>query len=193
MGRPTEPIDLDVGAWAFRQATLDRARWLALHLDAPRVAVNVSSIQLRRHDFLHMLTDIVKNAGSDPGLDLEVTDSVLIADVAENLAKLRAIADLGLKISLDDFGTGFSSLSYLARLPVQQLKIDRSFVSTMLDDSGAMSLVSTNISLARSLKLETVAEGAESEEQAKIPRLLQCDQMQRYLISRPMPFDEGTA
>jgi diguanylate cyclase len=126
-------------------------------------------------------------------LDLEVTESVLIADVAENLAKLRAIGALGLKVSLDDFGTGFSSLSYLARLPVHQLKIDRSFVSTMLDDSGAMSLVSTIISLAHSLKLETVAEGVESEEQAKILRLLQCDQMQGYLICRPLPFEDMTA
>jgi diguanylate cyclase len=184
---------VDVGAWVLRQASLDRARWRELSLEAPRVAVNVSSVQLRRDDFLSMLTAIVTSAGSDPGLDLEVTESVLIADVAENLAKLRAIGALGLKVSLDDFGTGFSSLSYLAKLPVHQLKIDRSFVSTMLDDSGAMSLVSTIISLAHSLKLETVAEGVESEEQAKILRLLQCDQMQGYLVCRPLPFEDMTA
>jgi diguanylate cyclase len=93
---------------------------------------------------------------------------------------------------LDDFGTGYSSLSYLARLPVKTLKIDRSFVITMLEDPGAMALVSTIISLARTLRLETVAEGVESEEQAKILRLLQCDQMQGYLISKPLTFDDMT-
>jgi EAL domain-containing protein (putative c-di-GMP-specific phosphodiesterase class I) len=100
---------------------------------------------------------------------------------------------LGVQIALDDFGTGYSSLSYLARLPVSTLKIDRSFIITMLDDPSATALVSTIISLARTLRLETVAEGVESEEQAKILRLLQCDQMQGYLISRPLSFDDMTA
>jgi EAL domain-containing protein (putative c-di-GMP-specific phosphodiesterase class I) len=97
------------------------------------------------------------------------------------------------KIFLDDFGTGYSSLSYVAQLPVHALKIDRSFVSSMLDVPSAMTLVSTIISLARALKLQTVAEGVESEEQAKILRLLQCDEMQGYLISKPVPFEEMTA
>jgi EAL domain-containing protein (putative c-di-GMP-specific phosphodiesterase class I) len=183
---------VEVGTWALRQASLDSARWRERHLKAPRVAVNVSTVQLRRDDFVRTLSNIVRIAGSDSGLDIEVTESLLMADLTDNLAKLAAIRDLGVKIFLDDFGTGYSSLSYVARLPVHALKIDRSFVATMLDDPSAMTLVSTIISLARALKLETVAEGVESEEQAKILRLLQCDEMQGFLISKPLPFDEMT-
>jgi diguanylate cyclase len=184
---------VEVGAWVLHQATLDRARWLERRLSAPRVAVNVSTVQLRRDDFVRTLSNIVRIAGPEPGLDIEVTESLLITDVADNLAKLQAVRELGVKIALDDFGTGFCSLSYLARLPVHQLKIDRSFVSTMLDDPSTMTLVSTIISLARALKLEIVAEGVESDEQAKILRLLQCSQMQGYLVCKPLAFDEMTA
>jgi diguanylate cyclase (GGDEF)-like protein/PAS domain S-box-containing protein len=183
---------VEVGDWVLRQAIFDRTRWLEQLPSAPRVAVNVSAVQLRRDDFVDSVSRIVKVAGSAAGLDIEVTETQLLADVAENLIKLAQIRDLGVGIALDDFGTGYSSLGYLAKLPVETLKIDRSFVASMLDDSSAMTLVSTIISLARSLKLETVAEGVESEEQAKILRLIGCDQMQGYLISRPLPFEELT-
>jgi len=182
----------DVGAWALRQATIDRSRWLEQSHKVPRVAVNVSAVQLRRDDFVRMFVTVLRLAGADPGLDIEVTESLLVEDIEENLAKLTAVKDLGVGIALDDFGTGYSSLGYLAKLPVQSLKIDRSFISTMLEDPGAMTLVSTIISLANTLKLETVAEGVESEEQAKILRLLRCGQMQGYLISKPLSFDEVT-
>lgn len=184
---------VEVGAWVMHQASLDRTRWLEMRLPAPRVAVNVSTVQLLRDDFVRTVGMIVKMAGGEAGLDIEVTETLLLSDVTENLLKLEAIRELGIGIALDDFGTGYSSLGYLAKLPVQTLKIDRSFVASMLDDPGAMTLVSTIISLARSLKLETVAEGVESEEQAKILRLIGCDQMQGYLISKPLPFNAMTA
>jgi diguanylate cyclase (GGDEF)-like protein/PAS domain S-box-containing protein len=184
---------VEVGAWVMQQAMLDRALWLERGLNAPRVSVNVSTLQLQRDDFVRRLTHMLRTAGADHGLDIEVTESLLMQDVQENLAKLTAIRELGVQIALDDFGTGFSSLSYLARLPVHTLKIDRSFISVMLDDPSAMTLVSTIISLARALKLETVAEGVELEEQAKILRLLHCDQMQGFLISKPISFDAMTA
>lgn len=184
---------VEVGAWALRQASLDRSRWLEQRLAAPRVAVNVSPVQVRREDFVRTVSRIVRLAGAEAGLDIEVTETLLLSDVADNLAKLEAIRALGVGIALDDFGTGYSSLGYLAKLPVATLKIDRSFVAAMLEDSSAMTLVSTIISLARSLKLETVAEGVESEEQAKILRLIGCDQMQGYLFSKPVPFEELTA
>src|SRR6185503_7967446 len=94
---------------------------------------------------------------------------------------------------IDDFGTGYSSLGYLAKLPVHTLKIDRSFIITMLSDPAAMTLVSTIISLAHSLKLNVVAEGVDQEEQARMLHLLLCDQMQGYLFSKPVPFDAMTA
>jgi diguanylate cyclase (GGDEF)-like protein/PAS domain S-box-containing protein len=184
---------VEIGAWALRRACVDRSRWLQRGLAAPRIAVNVSAVQLRRDNFVRVVDEELRRAGKEPGLDIEVTESVLMDDVEENLIKLGALRDYGVGVALDDFGTGYSSLAYLAKLPVNVLKIDRSFVAAMLDDPSVMTLVSTIITLSRSLKLETVAEGVESEEQAKILRLLGCDQMQGYLIARPLPFDEITA
>ena len=184
---------VDVGAWALRQASLDRSGWLERQLNAPRVAVNVSTVQLRREGFVRTVANVLKLAGGEAGLDIEVTESLIMDDAAENIEKLKAIRGLGVEISIDDFGTGYSSLCYLSKLPAQTLKIDRSFISTMLDDPAAMTLVSSIISLAHALKLDVVAEGVESEEQAKILRLLRCDQIQGYLISKPLSFDDMTS
>lgn len=186
-------IIANVGAWVLRQACLDRSRWLQLGLNAPRVAVNVSTVQLRRNDLVRMVEEALGGAGHEAGIDIEVTESLIMQDVVDNIAKLVAIRDLGVRIAIDDFGTGYSSLGYLAKLPVETLKIDRSFIISMLDDPSAMTLVSTIISLAHSLRLEVVAEGVESEEQAKILRLVRCDQMQGYLITKPLSFDDMTA
>lgn len=183
----------DVGTWVMRQAILDRGRWLEQGLPASRVAVNVSTVQLSRADFVRTTANILKLAGADAGLDIEVTESLLMSDVDQNIEKLTAVRALGVRVAIDDFGTGFSSLGYLTRLPAETLKIDRSFIATMLEDPSAMTLVSTIISLAHSLKLDVVAEGVESEEQAKILRLLRCEQMQGYLVGKPLPFDEVTA
>ena len=183
---------VEAGVWALRQASSDRARWLAESLPAPRIAVNVSSAQLRREDFVRTVAEALGPAGSRDGIDIEVTESLLMKDVADNIEKLTRIRELGIGIALDDFGTGYSSLAYLAKLPVEAIKIDRSFVVAMLDDPSAMTLVSTVISLAHTLRLTTIAEGVESEEQAKILRLLHCDQMQGYLVSQPLSFEEMT-
>ncbi len=136
------------------------------------------------------MTTILGMAGPQAGIDIEVTETLLMENMEENIQKLAAIRSHGVQIALDDFGTGYSSLSYLAKLPVETLKIDRAFVIAMLDDPNATAVVSTIISLARALKLETVAEGVESEEQAKVLRLLQCDQMQGYLISHPLSCED---
>jgi EAL domain-containing protein (putative c-di-GMP-specific phosphodiesterase class I) len=184
---------IEVGTWALRQASLDRELWRERRLNAPRIAVNVSTVQLQRSDFVRTVANVLKLSGNEPGLDIEVTESLIMNDPDGNIAKLRAICELGVRIAIDDFGTGYSSLAYLTRLPAQTLKIDRSFITAMLDDPGAMTLVSTIISLAHSLKLTVVAEGVESEEQAKFLRLLRCDQMQGYLISRPLSFEDMTA
>jgi diguanylate cyclase (GGDEF)-like protein len=182
---------VEVGAWALRQASLDRAMWQERRLNAPRIAVNVSTVQLQRSDFVRTVANVLKLSG-DPGLDIEVTESLIMHDAQGNIEKLRAIGELGVGIAIDDFGTGYSSLAYLTRLPAQTLKIDRSFVISMVDDPGTMTLVSTIISLAHSLKLQVVAEGVELEEQAKFLRLLRCDQMQGYLISKPLSFEDMT-
>jgi diguanylate cyclase len=183
----------EVGAWALRRACEDRQRLRERGVQAPRIAVNVSAVQLRRENFVHLMQDALRGNGGDAGLDIEVTESLLMESIVENLVKLEAVRELGVGIALDDFGTGYSSLGYLAKLPVETLKIDRTFVTAMLDDPSAMTLVSTIISLARSLKLQTVAEGVESEEQAKILRLIGCDQMQGYLIAPALPLEEIAA
>jgi diguanylate cyclase (GGDEF)-like protein len=184
---------VEVGAWALRQASLDRSRWLEQHSSAPRVAVNVSTVQLSRDDFVRVVANVLKLAGSEAGLDMEVTESLFMDDASGNIEKLVAIRELGVSIAIDDFGTGYSSLGYLTKVPAETLKIDRSFVTAMLDDPGAMTLVSTIISLAHALNLAVVAEGVESEEQAKFLRLLRCDQMQGYIVSKPLPFSEMTS
>ena len=184
---------LEVGEWALGQAVRDHGYWLRQGLPAPRVAVNVSSIQLRRPNFVKIVEDALSQGAKPPGLDLEITESVLVEEITANIEKLKALRELGVSVSIDDFGTGYSSLGYLAKLPVQSLKIDRSFVITMLKEPDTMTLVSTIISLARSLRLSVIAEGVDSEEQANFLRLARCDEMQGYLVSRPVPRESITA
>ncbi|WP_077033522.1 EAL domain-containing protein [Pelomonas sp. KK5] len=181
---------VEVGAWAMQQAVRDHKRWRALHLTrVPRVAVNVSAIQLRRADFETTVRNAIELGGGHPCMDLEITESLVMEDIEANIVRLTRVRDLGVSIAVDDFGTGYSSLRYLAALPVQTLKIDRSFVHMMLNDASTMTLVSTVISLAHSLQLKVVAEGVETEKQAQCLRKLNCDEMQGYWFSPPLPFD----
>jgi diguanylate cyclase (GGDEF)-like protein/PAS domain S-box-containing protein len=183
---------LEVGSWALTQAVSDHLRWLGMGLPAPRVAVNVSAIQLRQREFVATVEQALAHGARPPGLDLEITESLIMEDVEAAIARLTELRRLGVGIAIDDFGTGYSSLGYLAKLPVQALKIDRSFIVAMPEDADAMLLVQTVISLAHSLRLTVIAEGVDSEEQARFLRLLRCDEMQGYLVGRPVPFDELT-
>ncbi|MEK7717427.1 MAG: EAL domain-containing protein, partial [Pseudomonadota bacterium] len=184
---------LPVGSWALKRASHDHRSWVNQGLKAPRVAVNVSPIQLRQRDFVGGVEQAIIEGVAPTGIDLEITESLIMEDIQGNIEKLKAVRQLGVQIAIDDFGTGYSSLGYLAKLPVQLLKIDRSFIITMLNDPNHMTLVQTIISLAHSLKLKVVAEGVDSEEQAKLLRLLRCDEMQGYLFSKPLPFEQMTA
>jgi diguanylate cyclase (GGDEF)-like protein/PAS domain S-box-containing protein len=180
----------DVGRWVLSEAIADYRRWRNADLRAVRIAVNVSPRQLRNRDFVAEVKEALGNeAQAAAGLELEITESVIMEDVRSSIASLRAIRALGVTIAIDDFGTGFSSLSYLARLPVHTLKIDRSFVIEMAAGPEGLALVSTIINLAHSLKLNVVAEGVETEEQSRLLRLLNCDEMQGYLFSKPLPRD----
>jgi EAL domain-containing protein (putative c-di-GMP-specific phosphodiesterase class I) len=159
---------------------------------SPRIAVNVSPIQLRQQDFVDTVKEAIAQGANPTGLDLEITESLIMEDVEGNIRKLKAIRDLGVSVAIDDFGTGYSSLAYLAKLPVETLKIDRSFIVGMLSDPNTMMLIQTMITLAHSLRLKVVAEGVETEEQAKMLRLLRCDELQGYLISKPVPIEDVT-
>jgi EAL domain-containing protein (putative c-di-GMP-specific phosphodiesterase class I) len=181
---------LEVGSWALRRAVLDQRLFAGDGLRAPRIAVNVSPIQLRHPEFVELVQEAI-----GPGeslIDLEITESHIMSDVESTIEKLTRMRALGIGIAIDDFGTGYSSLAYLSRLPVRTLKIDRSFIVRMLEDEEAMALVQTIISLAQSLKLTTVAEGVETEEQADLLELLRCDQMQGYFFSAPKPREQLT-
>ena len=184
---------LEVGTWALKRAALDHRRWIEQKLKAPRVAVNVSQIQLRQRDFVQIVEQAIIGDVVPTGIDLEVTESLVMEDIENNIEKLEAVRKLGVKIAIDDFGTGYSSLAYLAKLPLETLKIDRVFISTMLDDPNSSTLVQSMISLAHSLRLKVVAEGVETEEQAKMLQQLHCDEMQGFLFSEAVPFDVLTA
>ena len=178
----------EVGRWALRKAIEDYLRWRAAGLAAVRIAVNVSPLQLRHRGFI---TEVEQAIGIDAhaaaGLELEITESLIMEDVKHTIASLQAIRAMGVSIAIDDFGTGFSSLSYLSKLPVDTLKIDRSFVLDMTAAPEGLALVSTIINLAHALKLKVVAEGVETEEQSRLLRLLNCDEMQGYLFCKPVP------
>jgi EAL domain-containing protein (putative c-di-GMP-specific phosphodiesterase class I) len=184
----------EVGRWALRKAIAEYLRWRAAGLPAVRIAVNVSPLQLRNRGFI---AEIQQAIGIDPaaaaGLELEITESLIMEDVKHSIATLQAIRAMGVTIAIDDFGTGFSSLSYLAKLPVDTLKIDRSFVIDMTAGPDGLALVSTVINLAHSLKLKVVAEGVETEEQSRLLRLMRCDEMQGFLFSKAVPGDEFQA
>ncbi|MES2949870.1 MAG: EAL domain-containing protein [Pseudomonadota bacterium] len=178
----------EVGRWALHKALEDNLRWRAAGLTPVRVAVNVSPLQLRHRGFVDEVRKVVAmDPDAAAGLELEITESLIMEDVNQNIASLHEIRAMGVTIAIDDFGTGFSSLSYLSKLPVDTLKIDRSFVIDMTHGPQGQALVATIISLAHALQLKVVAEGVETEEQASLLRALRCDEMQGYLFSKPVP------
>jgi diguanylate cyclase (GGDEF)-like protein len=177
-----------VGRWALRQAIKDYLGWRAAGLPVVRIAVNVSPLQLRDRGFIAEVRQAISiDAQAAAGLELEITESLIMENVEHSIASLRALRDMGISIAIDDFGTGFSSLSYLSKFSVDSLKIDRAFVVEMTASTQGLALVSTIINLAHALKLKVVAEGVETEAQARLLRELDCDEMQGYLFSRPVP------
>ena len=179
---------VEVGRWALEQTFADLNMWAARGLRAPRIAVNVSAIQLQDNAFVDTVIKEVERGGDMPDLlELEITESLVMRNVEESTRKLSILRGMGVTIAIDDFGTGYSSLSYLSRLPVDYLKIDRSFIQGVTARGDSETLVKTIIGLAHGLKLKVVAEGVETEEQAAKLRELGCDQAQGYLYSKPVP------
>ena len=178
----------EVGAWVMKQAVAQYAEWQAAGPRPPRIAVNVSALQLKRKDFVAVVEQATAAAGNaGHGLDLEITESMIMEDVDASIEKLKAVRALGVEIAIDDFGTGYSSLQYLARLPISALKIDRAFVRNLTTNANNLTLVAAIISLAHNLDLKVIAEGVETAEQANYLQRHKCDQVQGYLYSRPVP------
>ena len=178
---------IDVGNWALTRAADDHKAWQAAGLAAPRVAVNISPLQLRHRDFINNVMQALEHFDGDVALDLEITEGMLIDHFQDATKRLHVVRGLGVEIALDDFGTGYSSLGYIARLPINTIKIDRSFVVGMLDDPYCLNIVTLITNLAHTLGLEVVAEGVEEIDQAEALRELECDALQGYLFSRPLP------
>ncbi|HUQ75980.1 MAG TPA: EAL domain-containing protein [Burkholderiales bacterium] len=181
---------LAAGRWALRQAASDIHHWQSLGVEVPRVAVNVSALQLRQKDFVDTVLQAISHVDqkqAHPLIDLEITESVLVDDIDESTRKLQTLRRAGMEVSVDDFGTGYCSLSYLARLPVDTLKIDRSFVVRMGEPGYPRNIVAMIVSLAHTLGLKVVAEGVEEDSQVRLLKELGCDQIQGFYISAAVP------
>jgi diguanylate cyclase (GGDEF)-like protein len=178
----------DVGEWVVRQAARDLARWGSQGLKPIRLAVNVSPLQLRDPDFpARFFAAAGPDLGGLRGIDIEITESSLLDDAVFLGRSLQVMRDEGVRVAIDDFGMGYSSLSRLSDLPVDTLKIDRAFVSRLAGDKTVQAVVGTIVSLARAFELSTVAEGVEREEELALLRDLECEQSQGYLHSPPLP------
>lgn len=179
----------EVGRWALREAVAAGRRWRSAGFSAVRIAVNVSALQLRNPLFVSDIRQIIDGDEQAAGLELEITESLIMENVGSSIDTLLAIRAMGVSIAIDDFGTGFSSLSYLARLPIDVLKIDRAFVTAMTAGPQELALVNAIITLAHAMRLKVVAEGVETDEQAHRLRSLGCDEMQGFLFSKPVSAD----
>jgi len=182
---------LPIGDWALRAACTEVKRWHDEGLAGLRLAVNLSSRQFRHKRLVSNIARIIDETGFDARcLEFEITESVLM-DLDSRVSEvLASIKEMGISISIDDFGTGYSSLSYLKRFPIDTLKIDRSFVRDIPTDLDDVAIVRAIIAMARSLRMRTVAEGVEQEEQVRFLRAEGCGEMQGFFYSRPLPSEE---
>jgi diguanylate cyclase (GGDEF)-like protein/PAS domain S-box-containing protein len=183
---------LPLGNWVLETACTQLVCWATREDTAGlTLAVNVSARQFRQSDFVDQVTALIKRTGANPQrLKLELTESMLVEDVEEVIKKMLALKAFGVSFSLDDFGTGYSSLSYLKRLPLDQLKIDQSFVRDVLSDPNDAAIARTIVALAQSLGLGVIAEGVETEAQRDFLANAGCHTYQGYFFSRPLPVDD---
>ncbi len=184
---------LQIGEWVLRTACEQNKIWQNSGISGLRVAVNFSARQFKIKNLTEMVRDVLQQTGMNPQtLELEITESTAIQDVELTLKTLEQLHKLGVGISLDDFGSGYSALGYLSQYPFQSLKADRSFISDIPDDSNNMAITSAIIAMAHSLKLKVVAEGVETIKQLEFLRSNHCDEVQGFLFSRPVSAREMT-
>lgn len=175
-----------VGEWIIDRVFAQIKEWQDYNNIVP-ISINISPVQFREKDFVDKIEEKIKRFGINPELiGIEITERIFIEDIGKIELDLRRLKSSGIKISIDDFGKGFSSLSYLKRLSLDNLKIDISFIRNIDSDPDNASIVSAIISMAHNLGIKTIAEGVETEEELKVLRLLRCDMVQGYLLSRPL-------
>ena len=182
-----------LGEWVMRRACQDLRKLEKMGLDQVRVGVNISPRQFTEPDLVAVIEKIVTDSGINPrNLDLEITESTLMSDPERVMVQLEHLRSHGIHISLDDFGTGFSSLNYLKRFPADTLKIDRSFVIELAENPKDEAIAMTIITLAHSMGMTVLAEGVEQNLQFEVLRRLGCDEVQGYLFSPPLSLEDVT-
>jgi EAL domain-containing protein (putative c-di-GMP-specific phosphodiesterase class I) len=178
---------LPLGEWVLAEVCRQQVEWKAQGMGLVKTAINMSSRQFRQEDLAERVAAVFAQTCADPALvTLELTESMVMHDVNSTLVALRTLKQLGLTISLDDFGTGYSSLSYLRRFPIDELKIDKSFINDIHENSDDAAIASAIIAMALSLGLSVVAEGVERKEQSDLLLSMGCNQVQGYYFGRPM-------
>ena len=183
-----------IGEWVLLEACKTLVSWERQGKKPVSMAVNVSPVQIEDPNYIDITRKIIATTGVDPSLiKLEITEGLFLENVEEKIERLQALRSLGLKISIDDFGTGYSSLSYLGKLPVDELKIDRSFITDVESSEENQAIIASIIYMAHRLHMETVAEGIENKEQLEYIKAQNCDIYQGFYFSRPLPLDEITA
>jgi len=182
---------IEVGEWILREAMRQVKEWQDKRYPVVPVSVNMSLVQFRQKDLAEMVKRIMGECGFYPSLlTLEITESAFMQDIEFTRSVLTAMKEIGCSVSIDDFGTGYSSLAYLKRFPVDNLKIDISFIREMVKDPDSASIVMAVINMAHTLQLRTIAEGIETEEQWNFLRLLRCDMGQGFYLSKPLPAED---
>lgn len=176
-----------IGEWVLGEACSQLKKWQSIDLGLLKVSVNLSAQQFLKSDITEVIKNILSKTGLEPKyLELEITESMTM-EVNYAIRKLRELRQLGVSISIDDFGTGYSSLNYLKKFPVNYLKVDKSFVRDIMHDKSDANIVSTIISMAHNMGLEVIAEGVEDKQQLRFLKLRNCDFVQGYYFSRPIP------
>ncbi|MDE5804008.1 MAG: bifunctional diguanylate cyclase/phosphodiesterase [Lachnospiraceae bacterium] len=182
---------ISIGSWVMEESIRHYAEWKRKYGYPLIMSINISAIQYKRKDFVGKLLEIIQRYEVEPSeIELEITESILIEDFEEVKDKLLTLRDYGVKISLDDFGTGFSSLSYLNGLPIDTLKIDKSFVDRVITDESTKIITESIVSMVSKLGYETVAEGVETQDQFDYMQQIGCNIIQGYLLGRPVPAEE---
>ena len=180
-----------IGTWVMEESARIYAEWKKKYHYAMILSLNISAIQYKQPDFVDKVMKILGKYDISPEeIELEITETILIDNFKEVTEKLVTLRNIGVKISLDDFGTGYSSLSYLKGLPIDTLKVDKSFIDTVITDENTRIITESIIYMVKKLGFETIAEGVETQEQFDYLSAIDCDNIQGYYLGRPMPPEE---
>lgn len=182
---------VEIGEWVLEEAVRTISEWQQRYKTDIVMSINISAVQYKKQGFAHKLLDLLEKYNVDARfIELEITESVLIDDFKQVMDKMKILKDCGLKVSLDDFGTGYSSLSYLKDLPIDTLKIDKSFIDTVVSDDSTRVITESIVSMVKKLGYETVAEGVEHSDQYEYLKNIHCDNIQGFYLGKPMPVEE---